>query len=341
MKNSNYHSSYPLSIHVDSSDEDFRSSFPNVSTPSICFIPDYVDSDFSGFYIMYYSHHRGLQINASYSKSLFGPWVKLSSPVLTLEDVACLHKHIASPDVVYISELNYFVMVFHGSSTIPFPGNFDSRQASSFAISYDGIVFNPVDKLIGEPYMRLLPFQSRFYTFSRNSFDTISINEVDITNFDIIQSLDITIFIPNVRHFSIFHANGFFLLFFTRIYGSPEKIFSIPLNYDFQPLYNHGTVYFPPTRKSFCTNKILNISFPGVSPEIFGSRDPFLIFDGHLHHLFYTYCGERFICSSILEDLNSSKFKFSLLSNSLQVVLRFFFIFLRRFYFLFAKFMRL
>ncbi|NQT91762.1 MAG: hypothetical protein HQ559_03300 [Lentisphaerae bacterium] len=128
----------------------------NINGPSLIRVPDWIRNPI-GRYYLYFASHSGDRIRLAYSDNVEGPYTVYAPGALRLDQTQHLW-HIASPDVHINESLQLFVMYYHG----PVEDGPDP-QATSVAVSEDGVNFTDRSHDLGLPYWRVFEWDGYFY----------------------------------------------------------------------------------------------------------------------------------------------------------------------------------
>jgi len=139
----------------------------NINGPSLIAVPDWIANPL-GRYYLYFSHHHGRQIYLAYADSIDGPWTIYPGRVLPLEITPSYNgdprDHVASPDVHVDHDEQRIRMYYHAQSK---PGNESFDQSSYVAVSSDGLMFRPLEEVLGRFYFRVIKLQDYYYAFAK------------------------------------------------------------------------------------------------------------------------------------------------------------------------------
>ena len=128
----------------------------NINGPSLVRVPDWIRNPL-GRYYLYFASHSGDRIRLAYADKIEGPYTVYAPGTLRLDQTQHLW-HIASPDVHVNESLQLFVMYYHG---IVEDGC--DPQATSVAVSEDGVNFTNRSHALGLAYWRVFEWDGYFY----------------------------------------------------------------------------------------------------------------------------------------------------------------------------------
>jgi hypothetical protein len=132
----------------------------NINGPSLIRVPDWLPNPL-GKYYLYFANHHGTYIRLAYADHLEGPWKVFYGGVLSLQDVAAIKKHIASPDVHIDTEKKELRMYFHG------PSKADGAQMTFYSSSKDGRKFTAAAVPLCRSYLRAFRWDGWWYGIAK------------------------------------------------------------------------------------------------------------------------------------------------------------------------------
>ncbi|MCP5151902.1 MAG: hypothetical protein H6982_14160 [Chromatiales bacterium] len=133
----------------------------NVNGPSLIRVPDWLPSPL-GRYYLYFAHHDGRYIRLAVADRPEGPW-RIHRPGVLPLAASGFAGHIASPDVHVDHETRRIRMYFHGSDSDTGGG---APQSTRVALSADGLDFEVLPDLLGEPYFRAFTHRGQHYALA-------------------------------------------------------------------------------------------------------------------------------------------------------------------------------
>lgn len=137
----------------------------NINGPSLIRVPPWVKKPL-GKYYLYFGHHRGRYIRMAYANAVEGPYTIHPGGVLHLADQRVFHRHIASPDVIVDERNQEILLYYHGvvPKEAKHPG-FEEHpgQATSVAVSKDGIHYTPLNVIVAPAYLRMFRYKGCWY----------------------------------------------------------------------------------------------------------------------------------------------------------------------------------
>jgi hypothetical protein len=299
----------------------------NANGPTIIRVPRWVQRPL-GRYYMYFAHHSGQFIRLAYADSVRGPW-KIHEPgVLNIQDSAFfrpqpdpaespagVYTHIASPEV-YIDEARQRVILWtHGMWTegqrwperradaLAWVKQHGYGQFTQAAESSDGLTFQGRPAITRQSYLRVFPFQGRFYGMARLGQLLRASNPLEAFELGGSPFRD-SPYAGRVRHVTLLETNGLLHVVFSAIGDAPESILhtTIQMKGDWQE-WRIGPVstVLVPEAPYECPNLPVAKSEVGeIDRPARQLRDPALFQDEGTLYLFYTFCGEQGIAGAEL-----------------------------------------
>ena len=140
----------------------------NINGPSVIQAPDWLNKPL-GEYYMYFGNHNGEYIRLAYSDNIHGPW-KVYTPGTLDKSETKFEGHIASPDAHVNDCAEEIRLYFHGCC-----GPFNHRnsrfdQATSVAVSSDGLNFTSHKKTLGNSYFRVWEYEDMYYAIANDGY---------------------------------------------------------------------------------------------------------------------------------------------------------------------------
>lgn len=229
-------------------------------------------------WLMYFSHHKGLDIRQATSDSLEGPWTVLNETVLELNKTPG-HDHLASPEVV----------IKESEVEIYYHTPYQDWQYTFKASTVDGINWSYDSTSKGMFYLRFLE-----HDYALAKYKNSSAILYKCTNEE---PQEIKRILPNMRHCA--YLNG--KLYWTTIGDAPEHILRGDFNYSTLEVDNIETVLTP--TEDFETGRHpITPSRSGAAVRVNQVRDPFVISDQTGTYLFYTVRGEEAIAVARIKE---------------------------------------
>jgi len=128
----------------------------SINGPSLIRLPSWVAQP-GGRYHLYFAHHDGKYIRLAVADRPEGPWRIHPGGILPISGQRALRGHIASPEAVIDEETRQIFLFCHG---VPLGGG---PQATSVAVSRDGISFTDLGKIVGPAYLRVFRHGGAWY----------------------------------------------------------------------------------------------------------------------------------------------------------------------------------
>ena len=273
----------------------------NVNGPSLIKTPDWLSGRL-GKYHLYFAHHLGSYIRLAYADQLEGPWQIYSPGVLDITEAPLFFEHLASPDIHIDAERKELRMYFHGVSS-PEPWE-APEQATSFAISKDGIVFGPSDALIGKSYFKVWQQDGAHYAVSlggqlwRSNDGGVSFEEGQV-----LRGLP-----EGVRHPAVLRRENQTWIAWSAIGDCPERILiaAVDTSLDWKEWFIQSQQEFlEPTEDWEGAKLPLEPSMGDLAPApVRQLRDPAFFSEGDKDYLLYSVAGEAGIAIAELEFHN-------------------------------------
>ena len=162
----------------------------NVNGPSVIRVPEWVERPL-GRYYMYFAHHKGHVIRLAYANDIGGPWTIHEPGTIHVRDTAFFrpqpdssgsaegfYTHVASPEIHIDNERRRIVMWVHGwwtsgeiwpegAAARPWANQRGYGQSTQAAESRDGLRFEMHPEITRASYLRVFPFENRFYAMAR------------------------------------------------------------------------------------------------------------------------------------------------------------------------------
>lgn len=256
----------------------------NINGPSLIRVPDWLPNPL-GKYYLYFAHHKGTYIRLAYSDHLEGPWQIYRPGVLDLKDAYC-NEHVASPEVLILSDRKEIRMYYHGCCMPNGP-----KQVTRLASSNDGHKFTALPEILGSSYWRT--FEWKGFTHALEMPGRIKRSKDGISNFEEGPQL----FSPNMRHAALKLVDSRLYVFYSSVQDCPEQILfcTIDLSPDWlewketaptallQPVFDYEGVDFPvtPSKRGW------------IAEPVHQLRDPCIFEEDNKTFLLYTVAGEQ------------------------------------------------
>jgi len=229
-------------------------------------------------WLMYFSHHKGLNIRQATSDSLEGPWTVLDETVLELGKTPG-HDHLASPETV----------IKEGELELYYHTPYQDWQYTFKASTTDGINWSYDSEPKGMFYLRFLEQDYALAKYKNSSAVLYKFKD------EVPQ--EIKRILPNMRHCA--YHDG--VLYWTEIGAAPESIYRAKFNYGTLDVYNVQQVLVP--TEDFETGRYpVTPSRSGAATRVNQVRDPFVISDETGTYLFYTVRGEEAIAVARIKE---------------------------------------
>jgi hypothetical protein len=219
----------------------------NINGPSLIQVPDWVESPL-GKYYLYFADHKGDHIKLAYADKLTGPWTIFEPGTLKLRETQFLQEspiipkeidtakegqargpgipspledmtipHIASPDAFVDEAKQVIRLYYHGLNAF-------GKQPSRVATSKDGIHFESLEGIIGQPYMRMFQYDGCSYCLAMPGIIYRSCD--GLCNFTSGPKL----FNADMRHSAVLIDGDNLLVFWTQVGDQPERIYLSQIN---------------------------------------------------------------------------------------------------------------
>jgi len=269
----------------------------NINGPVCLKTPDFIKNPV-GKYLLYFAHHGGEFIRIAYSEEIFSGWKFLCHKINTVGEGKNFHDHVASPDIFIDSIENNIYMFFHSRIQ-------GSRKQETFlSKSKDGINFTFVEENVNLPfYFRHVVNENRTLAVTKggnlyiNSISPISnawraLNNVysGESNKEVMHNKA-----GSIRHASLIYYLKILIMFYTKIGDSPERIYAAKIVENKNGLWlasNELEITRPEFNFEGSNLKAeASISGPSLQEEN-ALRDPYVMWDGKDHFLFYACAGE-------------------------------------------------
>jgi hypothetical protein len=297
----------------------------NANGPTVIRVPRWVQRPL-GRYYMYFAHHSGQFIRLAYADSVRGPWKIYEPGVLHVKDTAFfrpqpdpadsplgVYTHIASPEV-YIDEARQRLILWtHGMWTegqrwperrqdaAAWVKQRGYAQFTQAAESSDGLTFQVKPAITRQTYLRVIPFDGRFYGMARLGQLLRAANPLEV--FELGGSpFRESPYAGRVRHVSLLQQRGVLHIVFSAIGDAPESILYTTMamkgDWDTWRIGPVSKVLVPETKYE-CPDLPLEKSEVGeIDRPARQLRDPVLFSDQGKLYLFYTFCGEQGIAGA-------------------------------------------
>jgi hypothetical protein len=297
----------------------------NANGPTVIRVPGWVQRPL-GRYYMYFAHHSGQFIRLAYADSVRGPWRVHEPGVMKVEDTAFyrpqpdpadsprgVYTHLASPEIFIDERQQRIVLWVHGMWTEGqrWPDRREDAAAwvkqrgyaqfTQAAESRDGLTFRAHPAITRQSYLRVIPFDGRFYGMARlgqllrasNPFEAFELGGSPFRN---------SPYAGRVRHVSLLEDNGLLHIVFSAIGDAPESILYTTVqmkgDWDTWRIGPVSTVLVPETNYE-CPHLAVEKSEVGeIDRPARQLRDPALFRDEGKLYLFYTFCGEQGIAGA-------------------------------------------
>lgn len=128
----------------------------SINGPSLIRMPAWIEKP-GGRYHLYFAHHNGKYIRLAFADRPDGPWTVHRGGILPITEQRALRGHIASPEAVIDEETRQIFLFCHG---VPREGG---PQATSVAVSRDGISFTDLGTIVGPAYLRVFRHGGAWY----------------------------------------------------------------------------------------------------------------------------------------------------------------------------------
>ena len=297
----------------------------NANGPTVIRVPSWVQRPL-GRYYMYFAHHSGQFIRLAYADSVRGPW-KIHEPgVLKVADTAFfrpqpdppdspsgVYTHLASPEIFIDEQQQRILLWVHGMWTegqrwperrqdaAAWVKERGYAQFTQAAESRDGLTFRTHPAITRQSYLRVFPYQGRFYGMARLGQLLRASNPLDQFELGGSPFLD-SPFAGRVRHVSLLEDNGRLHVVFSAIGDAPESILytTVEMKGDWNSwrIGPVSTVLVPETKYECPTLPLEKSEVGEIDRPARQLRDPALFRDAGKLYLFYTFCGEQGIAGA-------------------------------------------
>lgn len=85
-------------IHPRLQEEEARIGYPNMNSPTLFLVPEWVENPL-GKYYLYFAHHKGSYLRLAYADTLRGPWQLYDGEILPLDKSGLTTHQLRDPDV--------------------------------------------------------------------------------------------------------------------------------------------------------------------------------------------------------------------------------------------------
>jgi hypothetical protein len=295
----------------------------NANGPTVIRVPSWVRQPL-GRYYMYFAHHSGQFIRLAYADSVRGPWKVYEPGVLHVRDTAFfrpqpdpadsppgVYTHIASPEVFIDEARQRLVLWTHGMWTegqrwpdrrqdaAAWVKQHGYAQFTQAAESSDGLTFQVKPAITRQSYLRVMPFEGRFYGMARLGqllrAPTL-LNAFELGGSPFRDSP----YAGRVRHVTLLEERDLLHIVFSAIGDAPESILYTTMKGDWETwrIGPVSKVLVPETRYE-CPDLPNEKSEVGeIDHPARQLRDPALFRDEGKLYLFYTFCGEQGIAGA-------------------------------------------
>lgn len=269
----------------------------NINGPSCLRTPNFIKNPL-GKYLLYFAHHSGEFIRIAYSEDIFTGWKILDHKINNVSKETEFHDHVASPDV-YVDNIEKSIYMFFHSRI-----KGSRKQQTFLSKSNDGINFALVKGDLN------LPFYFRHVTIGTKTFavtkgGNLYINMVSpvantwraLNNVNTGKSNKEAMHNSSgsIRHASLIYYMKIFIIFYSKIGDSPERIYAAKIVENEKGLWLMSNE-FEITRPELNfegANLDIEASVAGPSlKEENALRDPYVMQDGEDYFLFYACAGE-------------------------------------------------
>jgi hypothetical protein len=205
--------------------------------------------------------------------------------------------HVASPDVHVDDNRREIRLYYHGADR---PSGTGGRQATRVALSRDGLHFEVLPELLGEPYFRVFRWAGSFYALAMPGIFYRSPD--GLTNFE----RGPTLFSDRMRHSAVQLRGNTLRVFYTNAGDCPEQILlsTVELTPDWtrwtpsEPVvvlepelaYEGGDLPRAPSRRGLVREPVCQL------------RDPAIFSEADRTYLLYAVAGERGIAIAELDE---------------------------------------
>jgi hypothetical protein len=297
----------------------------NANGPTVIRVPRWVQRPL-GRYYMYFAHHSGQFIRLAYADSVRGPWKVHEPGVLHVKDTAFyrpqpdsadsppgVYTHIASPEIYIDDARQRLILWTHGMWTegqrwperrqdaAAWVKQRGYAQFTQAAESNDGLTFQAKPAITRQSYLRVIPFDGRFYGMARLGQLLRAPGPLEAFELGGSPFRDSS-YANRVRHVTLLEDNGLLHIVFSAIGDAPESILYTTLqmkgDWDTWRVGPVSKVLVPETKYE-CPELPLEKSEVGeIDRPARQLRDPALFRDDGKLYLFYTFCGEQGIAGA-------------------------------------------
>jgi hypothetical protein len=297
----------------------------NANGPTVIRVPRWVPRPL-GRYYMYFAHHSGQFIRLAYADSVRGPWKVYEPGVLHVKDTAFfrpqpdppdsppgVYTHIASPEIYIDEQRQRLILWTHGMWTegqrwperrqdaAAWVKQRGYAQFTQAAESSDGLTFQVAPAITRQTYLRVIPFQGRFYGMARLGQLLRASSPLEVFELGGSPFRD-SPYANRVRHVTLLEEKGLLHIVFSAIGEAPESILhtTLEMKGDWDT-WRIGPVsqLLVPEMTYECPDLPLEKSAVGeIDRPARQLRDPALLRDDGKLYLFYTFCGEQGIAGA-------------------------------------------
>ena len=297
----------------------------NANGPTVIRVPGWVQRPL-GRYYMYFAHHSGQFIRLAYSDSVRGPWKVHEPGVLHIQNTAFhrpqpdpvdsppgVYTHMASPEIYIDNAQQRIVLWVHGMWTEGQRWPEQRAEAAAWvrqrqygqytqaAESRDGLTFHARPAITRQSYLRVFPYQGRFYGMARlgqllrapGPLDTFELGGSPFRD---------SPYAGRVRHVTLLEENGLLHIVFSAIGDAPESILYTTVemkgDWDQWRIGRVATVLAPEARYECPDLPVAKSEVGEIDHPARQLRDPALFRDEGTLFLFYTFCGEQGIAGA-------------------------------------------
>jgi hypothetical protein len=285
----------------------------NINGPALIRAPSWIAKPL-GKYYLYFANHSGGYIRLAYADALAGPWKLQEGGVLSLDQLPVHMDHIASPEILLDKDANRLIMYYHGTVR-PGDGNKPSNlyrwsgQLTFAATSTDGVTFAPRGDVLAGFYLRVFPWEGKFYGFCKRGNFGGQICRAD----DPLSAFKPgPVVFPNARHFALLPKGDTLWVFLSQGGDAPEHILMtrVSLKGD----WTKWDANIPPLVSVLKPQETWEGTQYPIKPSDWGSgvkvqelRDPFVFEEDGKLYLLYSVAGEMGIAIAELEFDPSDK----------------------------------
>jgi hypothetical protein len=264
----------------------------NINGPTLIKVPTWIENAL-GKYYLYFSHHQGKYIRLAYSDCIEGPYTIFKPGTLHNKYPFLKSRHIASPEIFIDEEKKEIRMYFHANIRSDSSGPFGRLGQMSYgALSKDGINFEPNPEQLAPFYLRIFLEDDFFFGIAKNgNSDAILVRSKSGMNlFEKGPH-----FMKHFRHCGLLRQNNQILVFFTKAFDAPERIYV-------------SKMFLEGNWKKWCLTKPIEVlraeteweggnlpvtrSKYGTAKKSNALRDPFIYEEEGRFYLFYCVKGE-------------------------------------------------